>query len=95
MIKADEIYYLQNEDYIKQVKEITASIRDQLNDIDILTEKFLKDGYWNQNEVAEYLHCTVPQIPRAIPCSHIGRSYLFKRSDVEKFIHELRKTRNK
>lgn len=94
MINVNDIFYLTSEDYINQVKEISASIREQLNDIDILTDKFIKDGYLNQIEVAEYLHCSVQQIPREIPCAHIGRMWLYRRSDIEKFMSVHRKRRD-
>lgn len=88
MIDTDDIVYLTTEKYTELTKEIIATVRDLCNDLEILTAKFSQDRYLSSEEVAERLRCTIQQIPRDIPCNHIGRNYIYKLSDVEKFLSD-------
>ena len=93
MIQTDDIHYLTTEDYQQQVKDIVASIREQLNDIEILTDLFINERYLTASEVATMLKCSVQQIPRDIPCNHIGRNYLYHLSDVQKWLTKTKSRR--
>jgi hypothetical protein len=91
MIDADELVFMTSEDYTKEMKERQAAIRDLLNDIDVLTSRFLNERNLTAEETAEYLRCRVDQIPYQIPCVHRGRDYLYKQVDIEKWLRENRK----
>lgn len=88
MIDTDDIAYMTSDKYMQLTKEILASIRDLCNDLDILTTKFTHDRYLSSTEVAERLKCSVQQIPRDIPCNHIGRNYIYALSDLEKYLND-------
>ena len=94
MIEADNLKFLTSEDYLKQSAMIIATIRDLLNDLEILTKVYVEDKHLVADEVAEYLRCTPTQIPRDIPGIKIGRNYLYKKSDVDKWILEHKKVRS-
>lgn len=93
MLNVDEINHLTTEDFLERYKEIQASIRDQMNDLETLVGLYINDRYLTSTEVAERMRCTIQQIPRDIPCNHIGRNYIYKLSDVEKYLSRTRKAR--
>ena len=93
MIAVDELVFMTTEDFTAEIKERMAAIRDMLNDIDVLTSRFLNERNLTAEETAAYLRCERDQIPYQIPCVHRGREYLYKLVDIEKWLSGNRKPR--
>ena len=93
MIDIDDLIHMTKEDFLEEIKERQASIRDLLNDIDVLITRYVNDRNLTASETAEYLRCEVSQIPPQIHCVHRGRDYLYKISDIEKWLRENKKSR--
>lgn len=93
MIEVNELVFMTTEDFLNETKERMAAIRDMLNDIDVLIARYLNEKNLTAEETAAYLRCTKDNIPFQIPCVHRGREYLYKQSDIEKWLRENRKPR--
>lgn len=93
MIEVNELVYMTTEDFLNEMKEREAAIRDLLNDMDVLVSRFINEKNLTSKETAEYLRCNIDQIPYQIPCVHRGREYLYKQSDIEKWLKNNRKPR--
>jgi hypothetical protein len=93
MIDADELVYMTKEDFLQEIKERQGIIRDLLNDIDVLISRYVNDVNLTAAETAERLRCDISQIPPQIPCVHRGRDYLYKVTDIEKWLRDNKKPR--
>lgn len=94
MIDVNDLQYLTTEDFEKMIKELFDAQRALLNDQELVIMKYIKDRYLSTLEVAEMLKCSATQIPKDIPCAHIGRNYIYSKSDVEKWVFNHKKTRS-
>jgi len=93
MIDANDIIHMTKEDFLTEIKVRQSAIRDMLNDMDTLIAAYVNDTNLTAAETAEYLRCEISQIPPQIPCVHRGRDYLYKISDIEKWLRESKKPR--
>lgn len=94
MINTEEIHYLTTEDFVKQMAELCSAMRDLANDMEIFVNLFVNERYMTATEVSDMLKCSVQQIPREIPCNHIGRNYLYHLSDVQKWLNSTKSRRS-
>lgn len=94
MIDVNDLVFMTTEDFTEGVKERQAAIRDLMNDIDVLVNRYINEKNLTAQETAEYLRCERDQIPVQIPCVHRGREYLYKQADIEKWLRENRRPRN-
>lgn len=94
MLDIEDLKYLTTEDYLKEVGALAATVRDLLNDIELLTKMYVEDKNLTSVEVADFFRCERTQIPRDIPCVKIGRNYLYKKSDIDKWIADHKNFRN-
>ena len=93
MIDVNDLQYLTTEDFEKMIKEFFDAQRALLNDQELVITRYIKDRYLSTVEVAEMLKCTPGQIPKDIPCVHLGRNYIFSKADVEKWFNSHKKMR--
>lgn len=94
MIDIDELKYLISEDYLKEISSISATIKDLLNDMELLTKVYIEDKNMTSVEVATFFRCETSQIPKEIPCIKIGRNYLYKKSDIDKWLLDHKRNRS-
>ncbi len=94
MIDVNDLQYLTTEDFVKMMTELFDAQRALLNDQELLMKKFANDRYLTALEVAEMLKISATQIPRDIPCAHIGRSYIYSKADIDKWIMTHKRTRS-
>lgn len=93
MIELNDITSLSTEDFLQQITAYATTIKDLLNDIELLTKIYVNDRNLTAEDVAERLRCEVSQVPRDIPCCKVGRMYIYKESDLNKWIRDHKKSR--
>lgn len=88
MIDCDELVWMTKDDFKKEITERAAAVRDLLNDMEVLVASYANDRNLTRPEVAEYLRCEPASIPKEIPCAHIGRNWIYKMCEVEKWLRK-------
>lgn len=76
------------EDLTESLQNIFAQIRDLLIEAEqqLAFVRANGDYFLTKKEVAEYFHCEVSKIPRAIPRLRRGNDLLFKKSDIDEYV---------
>jgi hypothetical protein len=88
MIDYDDLVWMTKEDFIEQISRRQQAVRDLLNDIDTLVAAYVNSRNLTKQEVAEYLRCDPTSIPKDIPSAHIGRNWIYRQADVDKWLKE-------
>ena len=82
------------EDIQEAINARLAQAHDLLNEVQVLERmKLEQDVFVSKQELADRFHCDVKQVPHQIPSIRMGKTYLYKESDVAEFIKSRTKRR--
>lgn len=93
MVDTNDLVFITEEDFLKEIKERQSAIRDLLNDIDILINYYVSDRNLTSDECADFLKCSKEQLPLDLPYTPVGRRRLYKKSDIERWMKNHKKTK--
>lgn len=93
MIDFDELVWMDKEDFLKEITQRMSAVRDMLNDIDVLISSYVNNKNMTLQEVAAYMRCEPANVPKEIPSVHVGRRWLYKQVEVDKWLRANTRSR--
>lgn len=91
MIEFRNLYPTQ-EEFIFGIERAVSMANEALKDVEMLTNRYMAgEFYITEIQLAEWLGCSVEELPTIPHKISIGKHHLWKKADVEEYLESKRK----